>query len=95
MKKLSTQAGVGCPSCHNKKVRLVQCHNVIWKTCEKCKTIFLCKDVMTLFTDMDMKKWLAENPDKSIKDYEKHKIEWIENKYADYKKMDHPELITE
>ena len=87
---LSTQ--VGCPSCKNEKVYMVHCHNCIWKVCEKCKTVFFCQDAVTSFTDVDMERWLKENPSKNIKAYEKMKLKWLANKYSDYKHMDHPEL---
>jgi len=45
----------GCPECNNENVHLVQNVEVIYKFCEKCKTIFLCEDACGIFTEPDIK----------------------------------------
>jgi len=90
--KLSTEEGVGCPKCDNKEVYLVQCHKMIYKACDKCKTIYLCRDACEVFTDPELKLYCDENPDKTIEDYKTMKYAWMNKKFADYVFEDHPEI---
>jgi len=84
MKKLSTTTS--CPKCKNKNVYLVQCNKLIYKACDKCKTIYYCNDAYGLFTDMGMEIYFKEHPNKTMKDYEKKTFAWMDKKFKKYKR---------
>ena len=87
--RFSTQTG--CPSCDNNDIYLVQCNSLIWKVCEKCKSVFHCEDAMDIFTDYDMKDWLLEG--KPLSEYMMSKFKHLSDKYIGYNHSCHPPVM--